>query len=623
MNSLSKKANLHKKLSSAFFKFVKVDKTSKLEYNTFGRNQFEQRHLKRESYSTPSSFLKISLTSPNEEISNTKICPSNKPDSQVDNKVNKLPIAEFNGERKRNLKEETAKFVDHDTRLNNESTSSVDRYFASNNTPVAQSNSDSSANNPPTSPTDPDFFSSKRRSLSQSLASPNQLWVPAHAHPEINPADFKSWISSRWMDAGVTDTNINLAKRSSLKRSKSFIENALVLDKVDPSSTNEEEISVVMEKLEDEMKNCDVIKNLPDTPNTNNNDAILTVEHNNLNILTRSQSLIEKGVKQNLFPTPLKRSKGIRGHHNNRSKSLDERPKELSQRINASTIYDTPLSTPKIVTVSDQSHEEETTKTYEGKSKLEKKKGWLKKKWKKLANLSSPQVRIDFNDGRTISLEEEYDEDVYPELPSEFTQNGVQRLPMELEKFVYQLSHQKLSVRGRPLAEQVIISNLMLYIISVHADITLNRNPRKKGKHRGKKMITEMKNTDEKALDEENGFKKESDNKNISDSGCKYIETMDLEGNEVPLRKESLNMTEVLPDLDVEKISSKNCTINVELPFNANKEVKKLDLDDEFEKKILSFEERKKISNPILEVDKCNSDANDEVPLALLKSLHV
>ncbi|KAJ3177006.1 54S ribosomal protein L3 [Geranomyces variabilis] len=63
------------------------------------------------------------------------------------------------------------------------------------------------------------------------------------------------------------------------------------------------------------------------------------------------------------------------------------------------------------------------------------------------------------------------------------------RLTLDDEKYVYRISHIKLAEHRRPLFQQVLISNLMLYILSVHADVTLNRmggGPRKRGK-RGKR----------------------------------------------------------------------------------------------------------------------------------------
>ncbi|KAJ3261512.1 hypothetical protein HK103_005347 [Boothiomyces macroporosus] len=54
------------------------------------------------------------------------------------------------------------------------------------------------------------------------------------------------------------------------------------------------------------------------------------------------------------------------------------------------------------------------------------------------------------------------------------------RLDPEKEKFVYSLSHIKLAQIGRPLLQQVQISNLMLYILSVHSDVTIRgRGPRR------------------------------------------------------------------------------------------------------------------------------------------------
>ncbi|KAJ3061660.1 hypothetical protein HDU98_002416 [Podochytrium sp. JEL0797] len=65
--------------------------------------------------------------------------------------------------------------------------------------------------------------------------------------------------------------------------------------------------------------------------------------------------------------------------------------------------------------------------------------------------------------------------------------NGFPRFPLNVEKAIYQLSHHKLAQPRRPLIQQVMVSNLMLYILSVHADVTVQRQgPRKKkGKKKG------------------------------------------------------------------------------------------------------------------------------------------
>ncbi|KAJ3412929.1 CAAX prenyl protease [Chytridiales sp. JEL 0842] len=66
---------------------------------------------------------------------------------------------------------------------------------------------------------------------------------------------------------------------------------------------------------------------------------------------------------------------------------------------------------------------------------------------------------------------------------------GYPRFSLSVEKSVYKLSHVKLAEHHRPLLQQVAISNLMLYIISVHADVTLKRrgpHGRKKKKKKSK-----------------------------------------------------------------------------------------------------------------------------------------
>jgi hypothetical protein len=52
-----------------------------------------------------------------------------------------------------------------------------------------------------------------------------ELWVPAYAHPEVNPADFKSWLSSRWEEDSVSQPK----KPHILRRSSSFLDSHVVV----------------------------------------------------------------------------------------------------------------------------------------------------------------------------------------------------------------------------------------------------------------------------------------------------------------------------------------------------------------------------------------------------------
>ncbi|KAJ3355455.1 hypothetical protein HDU83_003433 [Entophlyctis luteolus] len=76
---------------------------------------------------------------------------------------------------------------------------------------------------------------------------------------------------------------------------------------------------------------------------------------------------------------------------------------------------------------------------------------------------------------------------VYPAQQHSDYYNGFPRFPLHIEKIIYQLSHAKLAQPRRPLLHQVMISNLMLYILSVHADVTVNRQGPRKAKGKKKK----------------------------------------------------------------------------------------------------------------------------------------
>ncbi|KAJ3069462.1 hypothetical protein HK102_006922, partial [Quaeritorhiza haematococci] len=74
-------------------------------------------------------------------------------------------------------------------------------------------------------------------------------------------------------------------------------------------------------------------------------------------------------------------------------------------------------------------------------------------------------------------------QNIYPADKAEIHLNGFARYPLHVEKTIYRMSHGKLAQHRRPLCQQVLISNLMLYILSVHADVTLNRQgPRAHGR---------------------------------------------------------------------------------------------------------------------------------------------
>lgn len=93
----------------------------------------------------------------------------------------------------------------------------------------------------------------------------------------------------------------------------------------------------------------------------------------------------------------------------------------------------------------------------------------------KMSENSEPEVKR----APIMSVEKnEVDKTAYPKDNNLHQPN---RLSPEMEKRIYQASHQKLSQFDRPLEHQVVISNFMMYILSVHSDVTLRgRGPRKR-----------------------------------------------------------------------------------------------------------------------------------------------
>lgn len=64
------------------------------------------------------------------------------------------------------------------------------------------------------------------------------------------------------------------------------------------------------------------------------------------------------------------------------------------------------------------------------------------------------------------------------------------RLEADQEKIVYSKSHLKLAQSARPLHQQVLISNLMMYILSVHSAVTLRgRGPQRRKQRRKRRNL--------------------------------------------------------------------------------------------------------------------------------------
>src|SRR5205823_6093726 len=61
------------------------------------------------------------------------------------------------------------------------------------------------------------------------------------------------------------------------------------------------------------------------------------------------------------------------------------------------------------------------------------------------------------------------------------------RLEEDIETAIYSMSHVKLAQTGRPLLEQVQISNFMMYILSVHSSVTIRGRGPQRRRHKKKR----------------------------------------------------------------------------------------------------------------------------------------
>ncbi|KAI8801172.1 hypothetical protein BJ742DRAFT_838599 [Cladochytrium replicatum] len=132
----------------------------------------------------------------------------------------------------------------------------------------------------------------------------------------------------------------------------------------------------------------------------------------------------------------------------------------------------------------------DTIRTYESTESSWSSKRPKKTSWSWLMNLIRPSNSSSSSSTSSLSPSPPEITYYYPPEPTDETAGGYgPRYPLHLEKHIYAVSHTKLADQRRTLAEQVSISNLMLYIISVHADVTLKRRGprRKKGKKKKKR----------------------------------------------------------------------------------------------------------------------------------------
>ncbi|KAI8809983.1 hypothetical protein BJ742DRAFT_737931 [Cladochytrium replicatum] len=424
-----------------------------------------------------------------------------------------------------------------------------------------------------------------------------QFWVPAHAHPELHPTEFKQWIASHMEqgDGGAEGSGTTAApkiddglgamltlSRKPLRRTKSFIERhvSITPDTIDlfadlESPIEEKEVAEKEEKKEEVKEQV----NVPETTDAGSRNSF-DFGSNDDDWATHSAVDHERRVKG--LP-PLKRGKIVKGkravptmnrtpstfpesptddhpksidtgeilevqlpdppadsndgptHHKKKKKKRRtteaevselglatlqtgeeeaiQRYEEMQRRAEALTNALAmampgpdpvkPITSPapaqseeKVSSsadsvVSDRSSID-TIRTYESSESSES--SWSSKRpkktsWSWLMNLIRPS---NSSSSSTSSLSPSPPEITYyyPPEPSDETAGGYgPRYPLHVEKHIYAVSHMKLADQRRTLAEQVSISNLMLYIISVHADVTLKRRGprRKKGKKKKKR----------------------------------------------------------------------------------------------------------------------------------------
>ncbi|KAI8824072.1 uncharacterized protein EV422DRAFT_576552 [Fimicolochytrium jonesii] len=364
------------------------------------------------------------------------------------------------------------------------------------------------------------------------------FWVPAHLHPELHPSEFTSWLSDSDPTSDTASKSLFPAEKKPLKRSKSFVERHVVItpdnaDKFmeDEPITRARTVAGLASTEQRAAKGLPPLKRarhikkpvvaplggendeeqegyIPSGSETAGTSHLSDAERarrrksrkslrkrrgsrkSNKSDKEKKEVDAEKQTTEDVeeerikvpasSPLPEEEKRGTKEDENIRENMVVTPPPLPVPKSEATDENDSDVtSLTAALEASDNASKSSVSQTSNGKKPEKKPK--TPKSWNWLGFLHSRKKspRGGPKHARSASMDSLTNEssgsdwDAYPADRDKFNNPG--RLPAEDEKYIYRISHVKIAETRRSLYHQVLISNQMLYILSVHADVTLTR----------------------------------------------------------------------------------------------------------------------------------------------------
>lgn len=257
------------------------------------------------------------------------------------------------------------------------------------------------------------------------------VWVvPAHSHPSMAPGAYKKWMAEQ-LDEHTPPLTAPLARRLTPKRSKSFAERSMSI-----VSSELPVIETIMDKEEGNSSSSSL-----EDEATKSDETLVNTEE------LMSVRTLEDIPEQQAVSAPV-------------VVVVEEEVEDLT-RIPSSATLDRLIKAKKEVLARKELSIETPAFTTTSSSTSTKKMGFFAK----ALGAFKPPTR---DSPRPSNIPEST---LYLRSPSSTLPA---RLPLDQERYVYRLSHLKLS-QPKPLVDQILITNMMLQIVAVNDNVTLSR----------------------------------------------------------------------------------------------------------------------------------------------------
>ncbi|KAI8970787.1 activator of mitotic machinery Cdc14 phosphatase activation C-term-domain-containing protein [Pilobolus umbonatus] len=253
--------------------------------------------------------------------------------------------------------------------------------------------------------------------------SHNLIWLPADKHPQIAPNEFVKFLQ--------THGTYTIRRAKSLGRKKSILSQS----STDPRAF--------------------LFQFMNDTPDLK--DTLILDRHSSQQDTSRIIAPTTKSLsRRSAFSSRNKTTTKIKRRSTtppaipwNKSEGIDL----VDQPVNMGELIDLGTTTP--IPLMSRVHEAETHRPPK------------KPKWKQVMSSLI----------RSLSLKPKVPEPII-KIPTEIVLYNSQRLPLHVERAIYRLSHIKLADPRRPLSQQVLISNLMFWYLSIQPIVDVKKRPK-------------------------------------------------------------------------------------------------------------------------------------------------